>query len=260
MIEAIEVGSPPPATVASCKALLAEQGWAILPPHLLHDESGDRNGDDSGVRASLRAFGDIIPQFNGHDTFEVTLKPGFENVPYSQSLNGIGPHTEAPVYEPPPKYLALHCHRQAQCGGGHTLLADGFAFYESLDGNLKDWAEESWIDFAATVQPGGGLRRTHRARIMSEIDGGRPVFRFSYNLFRFGDVNPSQADMESVASRDAGTPLERIALSGEAFFHENVIPVLIPEDCVLIWDNHRLMHARGRYSDPGRHLTRYWLR
>jgi alpha-ketoglutarate-dependent taurine dioxygenase len=28
---------------------------------------------------------------------------------------------------------------------------------------------------------------------------------------------------------------------------------------MLIWDNWRMIHARSRYTDPARHLTRYWL-
>lgn len=236
-------------TLDTHKAQAQERGWTILQPELLLD----------GVPAALAHFGSIIPQFNGLDTFEVTYKPGFESVPYSQSKNSIGPHTEAPVYDPPPKYLALHCHRQAKCGGGQTLLADGFAFYRSLDPVLKQWASENTIAFTAAAQPGSEERRVHHAPIMGE-EGGVQVFRFSYNLFRFGDVNPSEADIASASERNSTDPLGRIAQLGEHFFEENVIPVLIPEGCVLIWDNQRLMHARSKYADPVRHLTRYWLR
>jgi hypothetical protein len=57
----------------------------------------------------------------------------------------------------------------------------------------------------------------------------------------------------------AGTPLGDIAQLAERFFYDKVIPVLIPESSMLIWDNQRLMHARSEYQDPVRHLTRYWL-
>jgi len=235
-------------TLETCKTELTERGWTLLGPHLLHD----------GVRATLARFGEIVPQFGGQETFEVALKPGFDKLPYSQSKNGIGPHTEAPVYDPPPKYLVLHCHRQARCGGGHTLLADGFAFYGTLDPELKEWALNHPVTFTAAAEPGSKERRVHHASIMSDKDGA-PVFRFSYNLFRFGDVNPSEADMAAADARDDKEPLTRIAQMGEQFFKENMIPVLIPDESVLIWDNRRLMHARSQFSDPGRHLTRYWL-
>lgn len=236
------------AGIAQCKSELLERGWTILPPDLLRD----------GARPALAHFGRIVPQLNGEETYEVTLKPGFENLPYSQSKNGIGPHTEAPVYDTPPKYLALHCHRQAQCGGGQTLLADGFALYQSLSPELKQWAEQNEVVFSSTPQPGSTELRVRHAKLLEEKDGAK-VFRFSYNQFRFGDVNPSESHVAAPARQYADTPLGHIAQFGESFFYENVIPVLIPEGSMLIWDNHRLMHARSQYKDPVRHLTRYWL-
>lgn len=242
------VTSSTAAGIARCKTELHERGWTILSRDLLRD----------GPRPALAHFGRIVPQFNGEETFEVTLKPGFEKLPFSQSKNGIGPHTEAPVYNPPPKYLALHCHKQAQCGGGQTLLADGFAFYESLGTELKAWAHQNEVAFFASAMPGTTGRRVHRAKLLEEKDGAK-LFRFSYNQFRFGDVNPSESDLASPAAQYADTPLGRIAQLGETFFYENMIQVLIPEGAMLIWDNQRLMHARGKYTDPVRHLTRYWL-
>ncbi|MGZ5201866.1 MAG: TauD/TfdA family dioxygenase [Telluria sp.] len=232
-----------------CKSELLERGWTILPPALLRD----------GPRPALAHFGRIVPQLNGEETYEVTLKPGFDKLPYSQSRNEIGPHTEAPVYDPPPRYLALHCHRQARCGGGQTLLADGFALYQSLGADLQRWAAQNTLEFSSSAVPGISGQRLHRARLLEEKDGSS-VFRFSYNQFHYGDVNPSESDMASSSfARYAGTPLGDIAQRAERFFYENVIPVLIPEGSILVWDNHRMLHARSEYQDPVRHLTRYWL-
>jgi hypothetical protein len=237
------------ASIEQCRSELLERGWTILSPDLLRD----------GPRPALAHFGRIVQQFHGQDTFEVTLKPGFDKLPFSQSKNEIGPHTEAPVYDPPPKYLALHCHRQAKCGGGQTLLADGYAFFQSLSPDLKHWAEHNEVAFSATAMPGSSEKRIHRARLLEDRDGAR-VFRFSYNQFHYGDVNPSESDMASSSFEQyAGTPLGDIAQLAERFFYDKVIPVLIPESSMLIWDNQRLMHARSEYQDPVRHLTRYWL-
>jgi alpha-ketoglutarate-dependent taurine dioxygenase len=236
-------------SIADCQAQLRERGWTILPPHLLHD----------GARAALAHFGRIIPQLHGLETYEVTLKPGFEKLPFSQSRNEIGPHTEAPVYDPPPKYLALHCHRQAKCGGGQTLLADGMAYYEALSPELKGWVAQNEVAFTSTPMPGSSEKRVHRAKLLEERDGAQ-LFRFSYNQFHYGDVNPSESDMNSSSfAQYAGTPLGEIAQGCERFFYDNVIPVLVPEGSLLIWDNQRMMHARSEYQDPVRHLTRYWL-
>ena len=85
----------------------------------------------------------------------MTYTEGFDDVPYSQSMNGLGAHTEAPAYDPPPRYLALLCHRQARCGKGQTLLADGIDFFDnSLSKELRDWALVNPVDFVAAAKPG----------------------------------------------------------------------------------------------------------
>ncbi len=236
-------------TIEQSQALLAEQGWAVLEPALLAP----------GARPVLEHFGRIVPQYNGQETFDVMVKPGFSGVPYSQSSNAIGPHTEVPVADPPPRYLALHCHRQARCGQGHTMLADGLQFCEGL-GELGQYATDDPIEFSATVEPGSRSRQVLRAPMLS-VQGAARIFRFSYNLFRFGDVNPSDDDVvKSAGTLNADASLVRLAQLGEDFFRAHRTRVLIPDGAMLIWDNHRLMHARSQFSDTARHLTRYWLR
>jgi hypothetical protein len=72
-------------------------------------------------------------------------------------------------------------------------------------------------------------------------------------------VNPSKQALEQSQVSNNSSPLARFAVLGEAYFIEHNTPVLIPEGCMLIWDNWRMIHARSRYTDPARHLTRYWL-
>lgn len=238
---------------------LRRQGWTVLAPPLLADD----------VRATLARFGTIVPQYNGEDTWEVKMKPGFEKLPYSQSRNAIGPHTEVPVGDPPPRYLALHCHRQARCGQGHTRLADGMTFVRSLDARLQRYVHEAPVQFAATVSPGTARRQTLTVPILSHGRGGdRPILRFSYNLFLYGDVNPSEMALSAAssglrdgtcASIDRNDPLVQLALLAASYFESEAVPVLIPDGHMMIWDNHRLIHARSTYADPARHLTRYWL-
>lgn len=227
---------------------LQTRGWSIL--------DSDAIGDDPAQ--TLGRLGRLVPQYDGQLTFDVTYKKGFDDAPYSQSMNGLGAHTEAPGYEPPPKYLALYCHRQARCGKGQTLLADGVKFYDDvLDADLRSWADENDVEFVAARRPGDAERRSFRAKIRGSVDTA-PIMRFSYNLFRYGNVNPSAED---VAHADGlkDTPLARIAEQGEAWFADNLTPILIPEGCMMVWDNHRLIHGRGEYTDPSRHLTRYWI-
>jgi len=243
-----DVDQRPNAEVKSFDAaedLLTRRGWVVLTAELLA----------GGVRTALAQFGRIVPQYNGQDTWDVRVRPGFERLPYSQSSNGIGAHTEAPASSPPPRFLALHCKQQARCGGGHTLLADGLQFCRSL----IDWDKvlrTKFIEFVATPSPHSVDRHVYRAPVLSESNG-QPIFRFSDNLFRFGDVNPSEVVLASPPTPDP--QLITLASHAERFFTSHGTAVLIPDQSLLIWDNHRMMHARSRFIDPSRHLTRYWL-
>lgn len=84
------------------------------------------------------------------------------------------------------------------------------------------------------------------------------IARTGKNLFRYGNVNPDAVEVRRVDA-DPADPLGKIAEEGEAYFADNLVPVLIPDGCMLVWNNHRLMRGRGLYSDPQRHLTRYWI-
>jgi len=72
-------------------------------------------------------------------------------------------------------------------------------------------------------------------------------------------VNPSREDLQQSKVANSSSPLARFAILGEAYFVQHNTPVLIPDGCMLIWDNWRMIHARSRYTDPARNLTRYWL-
>ena len=245
------VASAPYVSLGHRHGELSARGWTVLTPgEFAHD-----------VLGTLHEFGPVIPQFNGQTAFAITRKPGYEDLPYSQSMNGIGPHTEAPVYAPPPRYLALHCHQQATCGGGHTGLVDGYEFLAFLgrtEPELREWIDDTAVEFVATAKPGEAAQCRVKKYILTPTEEG-DIFRFSYNQFHYGDVNPSREDLRHSQVANSDSPLARFAVLGEAYFVQHNTPVLIPDGCMLIWDNWRMIHARSRYTDPARHLTRYWL-
>lgn len=233
-------------TVEQASDILNEIGWAVLAPDFVANKP----------EPLLKNFGQMMPQYDGNLRWEVRPRPGFEKIPYSQSSNGIGAHTEAPVLSPPPKYLALHCRQQAQCGGGQTMLADGVEFCEQNGGVTRFQKLE--VSFIAAPMPGCESKQS-KFPLLS-INGKDPVFRFSYNLFKYGDVNPSEdAVVESASAFNQDQNLVDLAVAAENFFNNNGTAILIPDSAVLIWDNHRLMHSRTQFSDAKRHLTRYWL-
>lgn len=208
----------------------------------------------------LANFGELMHQYDGELRYDVKAKPEFEKFQYSQSSNTITPHTEAPVYGPPPRYLALYCHHQAKCGGGYTDFADGYRFVDSLDENYKQQIATKHVDFTGSRLPSEKRDLSVRTPILSLSPSGKPILRFSYNVFFYDDLHPV-IESEGGKEADHGNQLLKdLAQLGLDFFKRQQTKILTPENSILIWDNHRMIHARSKYEDKSRHLTRYWIR
>jgi len=184
----------------------------------------------------VRSVGDLIPQYNGLLTHEVTYRPG--NKDRSQSANTILAHTEAPGRHPTPAYLALFCHRQARRGGGHTDLLDIRKLVGALDADELALMTDAELHFPG---PDGGVHTT----MLSTDAGGDTVTRFSYDLLTAADDPLGEAG-------------RRLAHRINDVFRELRTSVVIPDGSLLVWDNQRMLHARPEYHDRSRHLTRFW--
>jgi hypothetical protein len=208
-------------------------------------------GNVAAAEELVRSVGDLIPQYNGHLTHDVTYRPGNDHKAYSQSANTILAHTEAPGWQPSPAYLALFCHRQARCGGGHTDLLDVRKLVGALDADEIALMTDAQLHFPG---PNGGIRST----MLSTDASGDTVARFSYNLLTTSDYDPDlDADVEH-SGLPLGEPGRRLAHRVSDLFRELRTSVLIPDGALLIWDNQRMLHARSEYADRSRHLTRFF--
>ena len=197
------------------------------------------------------SVGDLIPQYDGGLTHEVTYRPGIRHKAYSQSANTIQAHTEAPGWHPSPAYLALFCHRQARCGGGHTDLLDVRRLVAALEDDELALMTEHELHFPG---PDGGV---HSAMLSTDT-AGDTVVRFSHNLLTTSDDDPALevgVDSRRLPLGEAG---RRLAYRVSELFAELRTSVLIPDGALLIWDNQRMLHARSEYADPARHLTQFW--
>lgn len=237
--------------VIECKAQLALQGWTVI----------KNVPEDDRVKAVLKELGELLPQYTGDLTYEVKALPGFEKYQYSQSANTIQPHTEAPVYTPPPKYLALHCRRQATCGSGHTLLADGFRFIQGLPAELRALATQKLVNFSGFRTPENGADKapSSSSPILSLGPDGAPILRFSYNVFRYDNLHPTLGMVSRQEFHATDSFFRSMCEQASSFFAAENVAVLIPDGGILIFDNQRMLHARSAYRDPARHLTRYWV-
>ena len=164
-------------------------------------------------------MGELIPQYNGLLTHEVTYRPG--NRDRSQSANVTSARTEAPGRHPSPAYLALFCHRQARCGGGHTDLLDVRKLVGALDADELALMTDAELHFPG---PDGGVHTT----MLSTDAGGNTVTRFSYNLLTTADDDPTlgaDVDPSGLPLGEAGRGLaHRIS----DLFRELRTSVLIP--------------------------------
>ncbi|KAK1184030.1 TauD/TfdA family dioxygenase [Streptomyces sp. NBS 14/10] len=230
-------------SVEGLRDSLSDQGYALV----------EHVGGQRQAVELLQDLGRFVPQYGGTVEHEVVYRPGNDGRAYSQSRNAIRPHTEAPGRHPSPRHLALYCHRQARCGGGHTDLLDWKLLEKLLGPDDLALVTGPRVRFPGPVG-GEGVVAT-----MVEEDGDRAVLRFSHNLLTAADYDPAL---------DAATPAEELPLGragaelalrvAELFVHYRT-QVLIPDDALLVWDNQRMMHARSQYEDTGRHLTRYWV-
>jgi hypothetical protein len=208
-------------------------------------------GNLNAAEQLIRSVGDLIPQYTGRLTHEVRYRPGNDHKAYSQSANTILAHTEAPGWDPSPAYLALFCHRQARCGGGHTDLLDVRKLVGALDADELALMTDAELHFPG---PDGGFRST----MLSSDVTGRTVARFSYNLLTTSDYDPALGADVDHTSLPLGEPGRRLAQRVSDLFGELRTSVLIPDGALLIWDNQRMLHARSEYGDRSRQLTRFW--
>lgn len=232
--------------IADLRGQLRQEGYAVV----------DDLGSLSEAESLLRELGQLLPQYDGALRHEVRHHPGFDAKAYSQSTNTIRAHTEAPGWRPSPTYLALYCHRQATCGGGHTDLLDVRRLIPMLTADERQLFDEPVWFPAPPASGASGVT----VPMLEPRDGGVDLFRFSYNLLTAGGYDPTID--APVANSDLPLGSRGLALAervNELFLQERV-RILLAQGQLLVWENQRLLHARSEYVDRGRHLTRFWIR
>lgn len=208
-------------------------------------------GSQTAAEEIVRSVGELIPQYNGQETHEVTYRPGRDHRSYSRSANTILARTEAPGRHPSPAYVALFCHRQARCGGGHTDLLDVRRLVAALDADEIALMTEADMHFPG---PDGGV---HGAMLSTDA-AGDTVARFSYNLLTTSGYDPALGAEVEGRRLPLGEAGRSLAHRVSDLFRQLHTSVLIPDGALLIWDNQRMLHAPSEYADRSRHLTRFW--
>ncbi len=200
-----------------------------------------------------RSLGSLRLQQDGKEIYDVKARPGYENRRYSGSCNEIGPHTEFPYFPTPPSYLGLFCVEPAHCNGGRTFLGDSITILDKMMDCERTRLQEISINFSSTVFSNGEDDPNGTHAVLS-VSGQKPIVRFSHNFFAFGDTD-ARADAEFSPPASPFSKYPELVKINELFDQCRVAIKLERGEC-LIWDNHRMLHAREAYSDQNRWLKR----
>jgi alpha-ketoglutarate-dependent taurine dioxygenase len=198
---------------------------------------------DSFNHAGFAAeFGDLMSQYDGRLVWDLMPEPGMDDVYHSRNIRALVPHTEAYEYPgTPPRYLGLWCVQPAEGDGGETTLADGYAWLSTLTPDEREQMYErryEWHSSAGLDRSGIGLSASHP--VLERHASGRIILRYSANNVSSG-----------------GDPfLDDLLRRGGLFFDACHVAVRIDRNCLLIWDNWRMMHSRTSFTDRRRHLRR----
>jgi alpha-ketoglutarate-dependent taurine dioxygenase len=189
----------------------------------------------------LEVFGEFMPQYDGQLVWDLRPEPDMDDVYHSRNTRSLVPHTEAYEYPGlPPRYLALWCVRPAQGPGGETTLADGYAWlrtFSSEEREIMRTRRYEWTTSEGLIRRGVKWANRHPAL---EVRDGAYVLRYSAN---------------NVNVEDDGF-LPAFLRSGAEFFERSCVGVRIEQNCLLLWDNWRMLHSRTSFTDRGRHLRR----
>ena len=219
-----------------CKDEIHDKGW-ILVKDL---------GKGFDYLSLLIKLGNLMPQYDGKKIWDIKVNKNVSMESCSLGSVEVAPHTE--YYEGnslPPTYLALWCVNPASCGGGRISLADGYKFLDLLSEAERNHLKE--IKYLYKSEKGLfqlGLGSSAYHPILSYNLERKPIMRFNTDGMEEGD---SQF-------------LFRFRSKFLKFYADNSIDFFQPQFSLLIWDNHRMIHARSSgFVDMDRHLVRIWI-
>jgi alpha-ketoglutarate-dependent taurine dioxygenase len=197
----------------------------------------------------------LLEQYHHGLIFQVKSQPQFLNLSDAKSQKTLLPHTEASDYKNPPKFLVLWCKMHSSCGGGATTLVDIKGFLQKLTEAEKRKLMQTQCFFGSRT----GVHKNRTPGVITPIlsfSDGKPNFRYSYNLLKYGDYSPNLDALEEF------TPDPFVAEIAERFlkyFEDNHFSINMKQNSLLLWDNRSMVHSRTAYIDPARELKRIFL-
>jgi alpha-ketoglutarate-dependent taurine dioxygenase/DUF971 family protein len=167
----------------------------------------------------------------------------------AQTAHAIRPHNDELFRDPIPGLFMMHSLRASDCGGGASILVDGFKAAE----NLRSRNRESFDLLCQVPIP-------HRRFLVDEVDDVALSAKWRViELNQHGDIEAVHINERTMAPLDAE---ENLIEPVYRALQEMLALVYAPEACVeyrleagqaAVLDNHRVLHARTAFNG-GRHI------
>ncbi len=200
---------------------------------------------ENGIEAVAGLIGQVTESAYGK-FFD--LSPGNTHKTAGTSMFPVPPHTDEAYRGNPTGVNVLHCIRPAK-SGGESILVDGFKL-----GEILRQSEPDKFDLLAK-QPQSYHRVVHGSHIDQRARA--PVFTLDENGtiigFRFHPRSAAPLDVPSDLFLSVYAANQRLC---ELMFDEkNQARFTLEAGDAVLFDNHRVMHARTGFSDKNRKLT-----
>ena len=167
----------------------------------------------------------------------------------AQTAHAIRPHNDELFRNPIPGLFMMHCLQASECGGGASILVDGFNAARNLQIHNKDQ-----FDLLCEVPI------PHRRFLVDDVDDVALAANWrTIELNRHGDIEAVHINERTMAPLDTSPELiepvyralrEILSLVYDA--HAFVQYRLEPGQAVVM-DNHRVLHARTAFNG-NRHI------
>jgi len=217
--------------LSTFRSMIDEHGYVLMV-----------NADDQFDHVRFcQNLGPFVPNYNGSVVGDVRPEPGMDDVYHAGNTRPLTPHTEGYDFEvEPPHYIALWCVQPVENGGGETTIADTRRWVSELSDAEREMLLDTTLDWKTT----DGIKRlgldlsTHHPLLEKKDDN--LIVRFSCNNILIDDDHP----------------IRDIQQRWHKLFDSEHVAVDYRKNDMLVWDNHRFLHARNAFKDYGRHLRR----
>lgn len=198
---------------------------------------------------------DKIDQKVVWDVRTLTTKDKCNHQPtFSEHSHEAKLHTDTQYYDDPERYMMLYCNQPANCGGGWSTLRDVQCIKKALNKTPK--GQHAMAVLAQTAMP-------FRVPMSFTHDGKKSTREFTYAPI-FADKPQIRYRQDTLVQglkhhQEIDTPDIQQALQTieqELEQQQKLVKVLLPQDALLLVNNHECLHGRTEFSDSNRHLFR----